>query len=237
MGYPCAHPIAQGQERLIHKVQHFDFACVQHWIEVAAQVQRLNLSCRVAPVHYEPAWHSQGRMTMSGHMPLVLLDIVISVLVLELQAEWNDECLKLEINNFEIGKRACGLWKQSGYKSKRVAVTANGRAEAERARAWAQLLQTNPAPTMAMSLEHLLSVEAPAEKVPEAAAVPVTPEQLGEHAAELTPNAALVEPIGGLTIYADTKPLVPSPTRRYSVNEASPPARISPRSRHKSAIH
>ena len=80
-------------------------------------------------------------------------------------------------------------------------------------------------------------MEAPVEdKIQETLALPITPDQSGEHAAELTPNAALVDPFGGLTIDTDTEPTVPSPTRRASVSEASPPTEILPRSRHKSAI-
>ena len=90
------------------------------------------------PVQYEPAWHPQGRMTMSGDLPLVLLDIVNSVLGTKLRAaESDDECLNIEIRNFQIGKRACGLWRQFERVPKRVTVAANSRSEAERARALA----------------------------------------------------------------------------------------------------
>ena len=151
-----------------------------------------------------------------------------------MQAEWEDQCQNLEISNFETWKGACGLWRQSGWISKRLKVTANDRAEAERAWTLAQPLQPNPAPTMAMSLEQPLTVEALAEEqIPEAAALPVTPEQSGEHAAELTPTALLVDPIGGLSIYAHTETLAASPTRRASVSATSPTAEILPRSRHK----
>ena len=67
--------------------------------------------------------------------------------------------------------------------------------------------------------------------------VPITPNQSGEHAAELTPNTALVDPIEDLTIDTDTETVVPSPTRRASVSAASPSAEVSPHSRHKLAIH
>ena len=153
-------PIAQGQEYLDHQLQHLDFARVQQWIEVATQVRRRNVSRRKAPVQYEPAWHPQGKMTMSGDMPLVLLDEVNSVLGPEFRVEWYEDCLNLEIGNFEGWKRACGLWKQAGWISKRVARAATGRAEAERAQAFAQLLQPNTATIMAMSLEQSLTVEA-----------------------------------------------------------------------------
>ena len=89
---------------------------------------------------------------------------------------------------------------------------------------------------MAMSLEQPLPVEAaPMQEVIENTAMPVTPDQSGEHAAELTPNAALADPIRELTIDTDAESVVPSPTRRASVSDASPPREISPRSRNKSA--
>ena len=80
-----------------------------------------------------------------AHMPLVLIDIVNSVLGPELRAEWDDECPNLQINSFEICKRAYGLWRQSGQVSKRVAVTANSRVETDRTRDLAQPLQPNSA--------------------------------------------------------------------------------------------
>ena len=91
-----------------------------------------------------------------------------------------------------------------------MAHAANSRAEVERTRAFEQ--PPLPNLTMAMSLEQPLTVEAaPVEaEVLEAAALPIMSDQLGEHAAELTPNAAVVDPIGGLTI----ETIVPSPTRR-----------------------
>ena len=64
----------------------------------------------------------------------------------------------------------------------------------------------------------------------------VIPDQSGEHAAELTPNAALAGPIGGLTIDTDTDTFVPSPTRRASTSETSPSTEVSPGSRHKLAV-
>ena len=68
-----------------------------------------------------------------------------------------------------------------------------------------------PTPTMAMSLEQSLTVEAaPVNEVGENAAMPVIPYQSGELAAELTPTAALVYPIGGLTIDTDTDTILPS---------------------------
>ena len=88
-----------------------------------------------------------------------------------------------------------------------------------------------------MSLEQPLTVEAaPVDEVRENAAMPVTPDQFGEHATELTPNTALADMIGGLKVDTDTETIVPFPTRRSSTREASPSTEVQLRSRHKSAI-
>ena len=58
-------------------------------------------------------------------------------------------------------KQACTLWKQTGWVSKRVALAANHRAEEECAARYApQISQTAAPPTMAMSLEQPLTVNA-----------------------------------------------------------------------------
>ena len=91
---------------------------------------------------------------------------------------------------------------------------------------------------MAMSLEQPLTVEVAAvEEVAENTAMTVTPDdQSGEHAAELTPNAVLVDPIGELTTDTDAETVVPYPSRRASVSDTSPSREISPRSLNKSAL-
>ena len=176
-------------------------------------------------------------MTMSGDMPLTLLDIVNQVLGAEMRAEWDEECLNLEVSNFDVWKQACALWKQAGWVSKRVALAANHRAEEERAARYTpQPLQP---PTMAMSLEQPLTVEAntnEAEVTADNTAMPVTPSPSGEYAAELTPNEELAGPIRDLTIDTDAQTVVPSPVRRASLSDASSPREVSPRSRNKSAI-
>ena len=50
-----------------------------------------------------------------------------------MRAEWDEECLNLEVSNFNMWKQACTLWKLTGWVSKRVALAANHRAEEERA--------------------------------------------------------------------------------------------------------
>ena len=109
VGYPRARPIARGQELLNHQLRHTDYANVPQWISVAAQVRDRNLSRRMAPIQYELVWRPQGRMKMSGDMPLTLLDIVNQMLGAEMLAEWDDECLHLEVTNFEMWKKACTL--------------------------------------------------------------------------------------------------------------------------------
>ena len=90
---------------------------------------------------------------------------------------------------------------------------------------------------MAMSLEQTLTVEAAfmEDEVTVETAMPVAPSPTGEHTAELTPNAALADPIGQLTIDIEAETRVPSPTRRVSTSDASPPKETSPRSRNRSA--
>ena len=137
-------------------------------------------------------------------------------------------------------KKACTLWRQTGWVSKRVALAANQRSEKERAAQYPpQMSQTAAAATMAMSLEQPLTVDAtPAEEevTEDETAMPVTPSPSGEHAAELTPNVELADPIGDFTIDTDAETVVPSPATRVSVSDASPRREISPRSRNKSAI-
>ena len=83
-----------------------------------------------------------------------------------------------------------------------------------------------------MSLEQLLTVEAtPMQGVDDNAAMPANTDQSGEHAAKLTPNAALTDPIVELTIDTDAETTNSSPVRRASVSDASPPREISPRKR------
>ena len=84
---------------------------------------------------------------------------------------------------------------------------------------------------MAMSLEQTLSVEAASleDEVSVETAMPVAPGPSREHTAELTPKAALADPIRQLTI--DTE----APTRRVSTSDASPPKETSPRSRNRCA--
>ena len=105
-----------------------------------------------------------------------------------MRAEWDEECLNLEVSNFDIWKQACALWKQAGWVSKRVALAANHCAEEKRVARYAT--QPSQPPSMAMSLEQPLTVEAnpnEAEVAEDETAMPVTSSPSGEHAAELTP--------------------------------------------------
>ena len=103
VGYLRARLMARIKEYFDHQLQHLDFARVPQWIEVAAQVRGRNLSRRMAPVQYISVWRPQGKKTMSGDRPLVLLDLVNSVLAPELRAaKWDEECLILQGCNFEV---------------------------------------------------------------------------------------------------------------------------------------
>ena len=80
-----------------------------------------------------------------------------------------------------------------------------------------QLSQVAAALIMAMSLDQPPTVAAAPEEAEVAqveTAMPVTPSPSGEHAAELTPNVELAEPIGELTIDTDAETVVPSLSRR-----------------------
>ena len=109
---------------------------------MAAQIRDRILSRRMAPLQYEPALRQQGCMTLPGDMPLPLLDIVNQVLGAEMRAEWNEECLNLEVSNFNMLKQACTLWKRTGWVSKRVALAANHRAEEKRAARYAPQIRS-----------------------------------------------------------------------------------------------
>ena len=87
-------------------------------------------------------------MTMSGDMSIVLHDEINSVLGSEARVEREGRCLELEIASFPKWKRACELWNQPGWISKRVSLAVESRAETARQQAFAP---TMLAPTMAMS--------------------------------------------------------------------------------------
>ena len=169
---------------------------------------------------------------MSGDMSIVQHDEINSVLGSAERARWEEFCLELEVASFPKWKRACELWSQPGWISRRVALAVGGRAEIARQQAFAP---TMLAPTMAMSLDRPISqpitINLPTHNLePE----PVGPsssrtspqssqQQSGEHAAGLTPNAALVQPIAELSLPEDlsdpeTVATEVSPRRRASVS-------------------
>ena len=151
-------------------------------------------------------------MTMSGDMSIVLHDKINSVLGPQARAEWEEYCLKLEIASFPKWKRACELWSQPGWISKRISLAVENRAEATRQQA---LAPATVAPTMATSSDqpitqpitinlptHILGPE-PVSPPSSQASPQSSQPQTGEHAAELTPDAALVQPIAELSIPED----------------------------------
>ena len=133
---------------------------------------------------------------------------------------------------FPKWKRACELWSQPGWISRRVALAVESRAEMARQQAFAP---TMLAPTMAMSLDRPISqpitINLPTHNLEPESVSPsssrTSPQssqpQSGELAAELTPNAALVQPIAELSLPEDlsdpeTVVTVVSPRRRASVS-------------------
>ena len=159
---------------------------------------------------------------MSGDMQLVMHDIMNSVLGSEARAEWEEQCLEMEIASFPDCKRACELWNQPNLVSKRVTMAVESRAEFARQQAFAPAI---PTPTMAMSLDQPVTIALPTHILAAQPISPPTPQRStkGKHAAELTPDVALVQPIANLTIpqnafnFEGTMTLV-SPRRKASVS-------------------
>ena len=168
---------------------------------------------------------------MSGDMSIVQHDEINSVLGPEARAEWEGHCFELEIASFPKWKRACELWSQPGWVSKRISLAVESRAELERQQAFAP---TMLAPTMAMSsnqpIDRPVTLDLPTQVLqPEPVSPPSTqtsPQssqpQSGEHAAELTPDAVLVQSTAELSLPEDvsdseTVITVISPQRRASI--------------------
>ena len=236
LGWPRAKPVGRAPEVFNRQIQHLESTQIPGWIEGAAQIRQRNLQSRVIPFPRKSAWKPTGKMTMSGDMSIVQHDEINSVLGSTERARWEEYCLELEIASFPKWKRACELWSQSGWISRRVALAVEGRAEIARQQAFAP---TMLAPTMAMSLDRPISqpitINLPTHDLePD----PVGPsssrtspqssqQQSGEHTAELTPNAALVQPIAELSLPespsdSETVTTEVSPRRRASVSTDNP---------------
>ena len=130
--WPRAKPVGRTPETLNRQIQHLELAHFPGWIEGAAQIRQRNLRCRITPFPRRSVWRPQGKMTMSGDMSIVLHDEINSVLDSEARAEWEGRCLELEIASFPKWKRACELWNQPGWVSKRVSSAVESRAETAR---------------------------------------------------------------------------------------------------------
>ena len=229
--WPRAKPVGRAPETFNRQIQHLELAQFPGWIEGAAQVRQRNLRCRITPFPRRSVWKPQGKMTMSGDMSIVLHDEINSVLGPEARAEWEGRCLEMEITSFPKWKRACELWSPPGWVSKRVSLAVESRAEVARQQAFAP---TMLAPTMAMSLSqptarpitldlptHILRPE-PISPPSSQASPQSSQPQTGEHAAELTPNTVLVQPIADLELPEDlsdseTVVTVVSSQRRASI--------------------
>ena len=212
LGWPRAKPVGRAPEAFNRQIQYMELAQIPNWIEGAAQTRQRNLQSRVTPFPRKAAWRPQAKMTMSGDMSIVQHDEINSVLGSEARAEWEGHCLELEIASFPKWKRACELWSQPGWVSKRISLAVESRAELERQQAFAP---TMLAPTMAMSLSqpidrpvtldlptHILQAEPVSPPSTQASPQSSQP-QTGEHDAELTPSTILMQPIADLTLPED----------------------------------
>ena len=218
VGWPRARPVGRSPEILNHQLQHLDFAHVPGWIEAAAQIRQRNLQCRITSFARKSTWQPQGKMTMSGDMSLVMHDVINSVLGPQVPAEWDEHCLELEITSFPQWKRACELWNQPDWVSKRVSLAVDSR-EIARQHAFAPAMTTH---TMAMSLDQPITIDLPTHVLGSEPDSPqMSQKPTGEHAAELTPDKGLVQPIADLSLPEDvsdseTVITVVSPQRRVS---------------------
>ena len=231
LGWPRAKPVGRAPEAFNRQVQYMELAQIPSCIEGAAQTRQRNLQRRVTPFPRRAVWRPQAKMTMSGDMSIVQHDEINSVLGPEARAEWEGHCLELEIASFPKWKRACELWSQPGWVSKRISLAVESRAELERQQAFAPAML---APIRAMSsnqpIDRPVTLDLPTHVLqPEPVSPPSTqtsPQssqpQSGEHAAELTPDAVLVQSTAELSLPEDvsdseTVITVISPQRRSSI--------------------
>ena len=223
--WPRTRHVGRAPDCLEHNLQHLDLVLVPGWIESAAQVRHRNLKCRIAPFKRDPVWQPEGKMTMSGDMQLVMHDVVNTVLGPEARAEWEELCLEIEIASFPHWKRACELWNQANWVSKRVALAVNSRADVARQQAFAPAM---PAPVMAMSLDQPVTIALPTHIQD---TEPISPPIIqgstegGHTTAELTPDLALIQPIADLnmpeTSNSEAMMTAMSPGRSASVSTAN----------------
>ena len=157
-------------------------------------------------------------------------DVVNSVLGPQARAEWEEHCLELEIASFPQWKRACQLWNQPGWISKRISLAVESRAETARQQAFAPAVTT---PTMAMPLDQPVCLPPTDLDLPTHVLTPESDGQQtsqgpsGEHTTEqLTPDTELVQPIAELSLPEDTSDIetvvtVVSSRRRASESHQS----------------
>ena len=158
VGWPRARPMGRAPDCLDYQPQHLDLARVPGWIESAAQLRQRNLKCRIVPLKRDPVWQPEENMAMSGDMQLVMHDIVNTVRGPEARAEWEQQCLVIEVASFPNWKKACELWNRVNWVSKRVALAVESRADTARQEAFAPSI---PAPMMAMSLDQPVTIALP----------------------------------------------------------------------------
>ena len=222
MGWPRARPVGRAPDCLDHQLQHLYLARVPGWFESAAQVRQRNLKCLIAPFKRDPVWQPEGNMTMSGDMQLVMHDIVNTVLGPEARAEWEEQCLEIEIASFPNWKKACELWNQANWVSKRVARAVDSRARQQ------PFAPAMPAPIMAMSLDQPVTIALPNHILD---TEPISPPIIqgstegGHTTLELTPDLTLIQPSADLnmpeTSNSEATMTAMCPRRRASVSTAN----------------
>ena len=188
LGWPRAKPVGRAPETFNRQIQHLELAQIPGWIEGATQIRQRNLQCRITPFPRRAAWKPQSKMTMSGDMSFVQHNKINSVLGPEARAEWDDQCLKLEIASFAKWKRTCELWNQPGWISKRVSLAVDSRAEIARRQAYAPTMMTiSPDQPIAQPISidlptHILAPEPVSPALSQVSPQSSQP-QTGEHAA------------------------------------------------------
>ena len=212
VGWPRARPVGRAPDCLNYQLQHLDLARVPAWIEGAAQVRQRNLRYPVTQNPWRQDDHvwrhaicdarrfqframSSSPRRIGGAVP----------------RDW-----KCQFPQFEKSLRALEP-ARLGIPAHSLTLTSR---QQSRNRPATGVRAAVPTPTMAMSSDQQVTVALPTHELE---AEPMRPRAIGEHAAELTSDTALVQPIADLIFPEDvsdseTIVTVVSPRRRASVS-------------------
>ena len=111
MGWARARPVGRAPDCLHHQLQHLDLARVPSWIEGAAQVRQRVLRGRIIPFRRDAVWPPQGKMTMSGDMPIVMHNVVNTVLGAQAAPNWKNSTWKWTLQDSPSGEASLSLWR------------------------------------------------------------------------------------------------------------------------------